>query len=852
MKDWRNLFSSKRREYLLVIILFALAAIVFTWPLILHVHDGILGGYGDHLLNTWIISWDAKTIFSHPTRLFQGNIMYPSRDVLAYSEHLFTLGILAAPIYFVSGNPILAYNILLFLGLVFSAFGCYLLIKELTGSRWGGLVGGLFFAFCPYKLSQLIHIHIIFSPFLPLMLLSLYRYLDRGGRKNLILFGLFFLAQSLASWHYLVYCSMAASLLWVWTAIFSRKKEEWSRLAGVVIAVLVVILLIVPFALPYLRANQRLPGFGRSLEESGFSSASAKDYLRVLPESLLYRHAPSPFQIGGAGILKTEKTLYPGLVIILLALAGLFIRRRKEDETYVFDPGSFRMGALFFLVLTVLSLLLTFGPLIGGVNNLLYTVPYHLGILKFIRVPARFYVLAALGLSVLAGYGTGKIAVRVAGWRKSVNAGRLAVAVIMILLLAEMAIFNMSVYPVPARDEVPEVYSWLSEQADAKVIELPPSPLAVQGNYRYDDQRMGFFLEDDLEFDLREGMSMYLSTYHWKKIANGYSGYFPILYTRIYTEMQAFPSERSVDLLRGLEIDYVIWQWDLVDEEQRAEYRERLAGTPGLTLEKDFGNEVVYRVEPGETASTGDLEVSLASPRAVPGGEGLNLGILAKNGGANPFVVTDEDPQPFLLSFLDGAGNTVYEERGDYRALFFLDGGEEISVPLKATGTPAEGSYLLRLELTGGVLGGRMMEQAVEVRSTQELVGTAFLDGNVAMSEETNHIEIPVANGLYPLVLEVENSGDILWRSSWEESQLTEEYPFGLVYLGVKWGQGSEVVWEEQAGFLPGDVSPGQTMEVPILVRPPQEPGTYQLFVALRDRTAGWFGSYLLMEATVR
>src|SRR4030043_409619 len=205
MDEWFR--WSKKKEYLAVLVFFFLAAVLFTWPLILHVHDGIIGGHGDPLLNTWIVNWDARTVFTHPTQLFQGNIMYPSRDVLAYSEHLLTLGVIAAPMYFVTRNPIISYNFLVFFAFVFSAFGCYLLIKELTGSRLGGVVAGMFFALCPYKISQLSHLQMGFSPFLPFMLLYLYRFLKRGGKRNAILFVVFFAAQSLANWHYLIYCA---------------------------------------------------------------------------------------------------------------------------------------------------------------------------------------------------------------------------------------------------------------------------------------------------------------------------------------------------------------------------------------------------------------------------------------------------------------------------------------------------------------------------------------------------------------------------------------------------------------------------------------------------------------------
>jgi hypothetical protein len=165
MNKLEMVFRTKKREYLIVLLFFLIMAILFTWPLILHIHNGVIGGHGDPMLNNWIISWEAKTIFTNPTNLFQGNIIYPARDVLAYSEHLFTLGLLGAPIYHLTGNPILTYNLLIFFAIVFSAFGCYLLIKELTGSRWGGLFGGLFFALCPYRIAKADHIQILFSAF---------------------------------------------------------------------------------------------------------------------------------------------------------------------------------------------------------------------------------------------------------------------------------------------------------------------------------------------------------------------------------------------------------------------------------------------------------------------------------------------------------------------------------------------------------------------------------------------------------------------------------------------------------------------------------------------------------------
>ena len=168
----------KSNEYIMVLALFIIFTIVFTWPLALHPTSSIPGDYGDPLLNTWILAHDARS-FTSPGSLFQGNIMYPARDVITYSEHLFSMAVVAAPVYWLTGNPILAYNFLLLFGFVLSAFGMYLLLRYLTGNRWAGLAAGVFFAFVPYKISQITHIQICFSAFLPFTLLYLHKFFKR-------------------------------------------------------------------------------------------------------------------------------------------------------------------------------------------------------------------------------------------------------------------------------------------------------------------------------------------------------------------------------------------------------------------------------------------------------------------------------------------------------------------------------------------------------------------------------------------------------------------------------------------------------------------------------------------------
>lgn len=98
---------------------------------------------------------------------------------------------------------------------------------------------------------------------------------------------MFFIAQSLASWDHFIYGLLAAGLMWIWFALLPGKGRDWTRLGLVLLAGLVAMAVTFPFALPYLRAHEKLPNFERSLHDQGEGSARPIDYLKVLRENLI-------------------------------------------------------------------------------------------------------------------------------------------------------------------------------------------------------------------------------------------------------------------------------------------------------------------------------------------------------------------------------------------------------------------------------------------------------------------------------------------------------------------------------------------------------------------------------------
>src|SRR5687768_6757258 len=117
------------------------AAVVATWPLILGLGRDVPWDLGDSVLNMWILSWDVEQMrriasgdLARIASFFDANIFHPLPLMLAFSEHLIPQAIQIAPLYLLTSNPILCYNLLFLSTFVLSGLGMYLLVRQLTGN----------------------------------------------------------------------------------------------------------------------------------------------------------------------------------------------------------------------------------------------------------------------------------------------------------------------------------------------------------------------------------------------------------------------------------------------------------------------------------------------------------------------------------------------------------------------------------------------------------------------------------------------------------------------------------------------------------------------------------------------
>ena len=250
-----------------------------------------------------------------PLSIFDANIYYPERHTLAYSENLIGSGLVAAPVLWLTDNPVLAMNVVALLSCVLCGLGAYVLGRRLGLGPPAAVLTGIIFAFSPPRFFRLSQLHLTTIQWLPFGLASLHAYFDAGRKSDLRLALAFFTLQALTSGHGAVFLLLAMAGLTVYRLASGEPLAFATRLkdAGVPGALLLAPTLLI--LIPYRRVQMEM-GLSRSPDDwiSNWSSFLASpSHLHTFLLSL----AP------GARINETAQAfLFPGYLPLILAAAA--------------------------------------------------------------------------------------------------------------------------------------------------------------------------------------------------------------------------------------------------------------------------------------------------------------------------------------------------------------------------------------------------------------------------------------------------------------------------------------------------------------------------------------------------
>jgi hypothetical protein len=361
--------------------------LAYCWPLPAHLADGVAHDAGDPILNAWILWWTTKAV---PLTAVWWNapIFYPATGTLAFSEHLLGQAPIAAPLIALTGNPLLGYNVTLLATYVLSGLGAYFLVYTLTRRHDAAFVGGVAYAFAPYRLAQVPHIQMLSGYWAPVCLAALHRYGREPRSRWIVLAAGAWLMQALSCGYYMFFLSVLLGLWMLWFAAGRWTPGMFGRAA---LAFGAALLMLAPFLLGYQTILRDTYGFSRAIDEIRLFSADAAGLLLASEDLLLW---------GWVHVIRrAESSLFPGIAIVLLA--GFAVYRAHP---FGVEPGdSKRMRRLRMGLTAVVGVLLTAAaiPIAYGTSRL------TIGGVRLISIAGaeRPLVLAILaGLALMASF----------------------------------------------------------------------------------------------------------------------------------------------------------------------------------------------------------------------------------------------------------------------------------------------------------------------------------------------------------------------------------------------------------------------------------------------------------------
>jgi hypothetical protein len=300
----------------------------------------------------------------------------------------------------------------------------------------------------------------------------------------------------------------------------------------------------------------------RSLGDAVLYSALPQDYVTPGEGSLLY--GLDPFRDAA------RQPLFPGIAAV--GLFGFWFLGRG------WRGRRFRSELIFYAVLLFVSAVLALGPVLDA--GMRIPLPFILLYFIFpgaslVRAPARFAVLAVLGLAVLAGAGWSRLGRRVP---RPFAGG--AGALMVIAAAAELYMGPMVLLSPLGNDGVPPVYDFLRETPRSVVLLELPMPAD--------------------EFGERPQHVLYqlYSLYHGKRLVNGVGAMVPPVTREIRTLAQHFPDDASVEAIQNLGVGFVLVHSRSYPPARLNDLREAIRRREDLTWVEERDGIWVVRVVP--------------------------------------------------------------------------------------------------------------------------------------------------------------------------------------------------------------------------------------------------------------
>lgn len=521
----------KWQDLIIALSFFTAYTILMLWKIIPTLTTTVLGWPGDNWYFVWLLGWFRHALFDlHRNPISVPVHNYPYGWSFAYTESSLSNTLPGIP-FTLLGGPVFGYNMAVILTFVFSGLVVYLWVKSLTKNIAAGLVAGLLFAFCQYRLTHLYgHLQLLGTQWIALHFAGMHYLLRRQtfSWKFATLAGLGFGLTALSSMYYL-YMTFFVTAVYIagYLIVIERqaifRRSFWQNMIAMALIGLPLTIIAI---IPYLQLSTGGENNHVPLDTIKLLSASPLDYLRPAPTNAVWGNLSTAVFTESVWV---ERALYLGGVTILL-VAGLLFHRKYSAElsatiTHLFWGACcaliLSLGVIQVVDIHLGSFTATFQIPMPG--SLLYSfVPHYDGM----RAIARYGIYVTLFATILAGIGYAHLAKRIT---RPLLARLLLVGVVLLIALDQHSNFDTSV--VRARP----VDYWLASQPGTGAVVQFPIETSFSPTIIYD------------------------SLIFQKPFVGMYSGaYLPQNFLAVAPTLQKFPDADSLSVLRQRKVQYIL------------------------------------------------------------------------------------------------------------------------------------------------------------------------------------------------------------------------------------------------------------------------------------------------------
>ena len=466
-----GLVSFLRRPATLVFLVATLLAIVVTFPVILHFGDDIYGFPGDATGGVTQYWWWGYALV-HGRSIFDNTLEgVPLGSEWSQIPFVVLPLIVFTPLSAAIG-AVASYNLLILSGFPLTAWATFLLVRRLGFANLASAFSGLAFAFSPYHIEKAMgHGNQTHMEFIALTFYFLVRWRQEARIRYAALAGVM---AGLQLWmdyslsYVLVFGLLAFFVVSALIPVDGAWTPRWLWRhvpAGAVMTV--VAALFGPLTL--LTAHRPGPGslsasigaVHRSVVELQIYSARINEYIEPWHDNPLVPAFVKTWEDARLhGSSWIENSLFLGYVVIVLALVGLALNRRRFPTA---------LGIGIALVGAVMS-----EPPTAHILGVSFNTPSHYlyNFITFFRVYARFAILVMLGASILAAAGFAALQARI-------GTGRRQLLMLLPFLLLAVEFNNMPPSHVTGIFPAPAEYTWLASQPQGILMEYPANSGSV-------------------------------------------------------------------------------------------------------------------------------------------------------------------------------------------------------------------------------------------------------------------------------------------------------------------------------------------------------------------------------------